>query len=264
MASTRSAHTAVARLPWNRLAAYLLAVVAMVFTMVGVLPQSVRADETAGDEGISTYALSDHTVQGLSPNGTTINLFDYWVTGQDDPDDVTTRQDDSNNQKEHQQYLAWVGTPGNPGYRDRGINADHVLKFGAGMGTDANVNENNLNDNTVNDWTNSAAPRTGIVSDLLGPDGYPALSTALGGATLGYLFNSQSFDGKQAYMDVDGLLQVDDEGYYYYDSQQNFAEFDEGSDSFTLYEIGGVEAGGSSPDGQFFPFNTGSEVFDET
>lgn len=263
MSSAHTTHAVVARLPWNRLAAYLLAIVAMVFTMVGLLPQSVRADEAAGDEGISTYALSDYTVQGLSPNGTTINLFDYWVTGQDDPDNVTTRQDDSSNRDEHQQYLTWVGTPGNPGYRDRGINADHVLKFGAGMGTDANVNENNLNDNTVNDWTNSAAPRTGIVSDLLGPDGYPALSTALGGATLGYLFNSQSFDGKQAYMDVDGLLQVDEEGYYYYDSQRNFAEFDEGSDGFTLYDTWGVAHGGNSPDGQFFPFNTGSEVFNE-
>ena len=212
----------------------------MVFTMVGLLPQSVRADEAAGDEDISTYAVSDHTVQGLSPNGTTINLFDYWVSDRD-------ANDQSN--------------PGN--WRDSGINAGHVLKFGAGMGTDADVSEGNLDAESANAWTNSAAPRTGIVSDLLGPDGYPTLSTALGGATLGYLFNSQSFDGKQAYMDVDGLLQVDEEGYYYYDSQRNFAEFDEGSDSFTLYDTWGVAHGGNSPDGQFFPFNTGSEVFDE-
>ena len=36
-----------------------------------------------------------------------------------------------------------------------------------------------------------------------------------------------------------------------------------GSGSFTLYNRWGVEAAGSSPDGQFFPFNTGDEVFDE-
>lgn len=67
-------------------------------------------------------------------------------------------------------------------------------------------------------------------------------------------------------MDVDGLLRVDDQGYYYYNSQDNFAQFNSdgnGSGSFTLYNRWGVEAAGSSPDGQFFPFNTGDEVFDE-
>lgn len=67
-------------------------------------------------------------------------------------------------------------------------------------------------------------------------------------------------------MDVDGLLQVDDQGYYYYNSQDNFAQFTadaNGSGSFTLYDRWGVRAAGSSPNGQFFPFNTGDEVFNE-
>lgn len=239
MASTRSAHTAVARLPWNRLVAYLLAIVAMVFTMVGLLPQSVRADEAAGDEGVSTYALSDHTVQGLSPNGTTINLFDYWIDGQDAPDNEN---------------------PNN--YQNRGINNGHTLKFGAGMGQSGDPYV--ANSGNVNQWTISAQPRTGIVKNTLGADGYPVLSDTLGGTSLSYLFSSEAQNGKAVYTNVDGLLQVDNDGYFYYNSQSNFAQFNEGTNGFTLYDEGGVTAAGSSPFGQFFPFNTGDQVFVET
>ena len=133
MSSAHTTHAVVARLPWNRLAAYLLAVVAMVFTMVGLLPQSVRADESAGDEGVSTYALSNHTVQGVSPNGTTINLFDYWIQSRD-------ANDQSNGED----------------YQNRGINANHTLKFGAGMGQSGEPYV--ANENNVNQWTISAKP----------------------------------------------------------------------------------------------------------
>lgn len=102
---------------------------------------------------------------------------------------------------------------------------------------------------------------------MLGSDGYPVLSSGLssgGSSSLAYLFNSTSSDGKQAYTDVSGLLQVDEQGYYYYNSQENFAEFNPSDNSFALYDAAGVDAGGNSPDGQFFPFNTGDEVFADT
>ena len=239
MSPAHTTHAAVARLPWNRFAAYLLAIVAMVFTMVGLLPQSVRADEAAGDEGVSTYALSEHTVQGLSPNGTTINLFDYWVQGRD-----------ANDQDNGDDYL------------NRGINANHTLKFGAGMGQSGDPYV--ANSGNVNQWTISAQPRTGIVKNTLGADGYPVLSDTLGGTSLSYLFNSEAQNGKAVYTNVDGLLQVDNDGYFYYNSQSNFAQFNEGTNGFTLYDEGGVTAAGSSPFGQFFPFNTGDQVFVET
>ena len=189
--------------------------------------------------GITTTAqaaLSNHTVPGVSPRGTTINVFDYWIQSRN-------YNDQSNGDD----------------YQNRGINANHVLKFGAGMGTQAD--ETVINTNAVNYWTSSSAPRQGIVSNSLGEDGYPVLSGAggIGASSLDYLFNSTSFDGKDAYMDVDGLLQVDDEGYYYYNSQANFAQFNDdgnGSGDFTLFNTWGVEAAGSSPDGQFFPFNS--------
>lgn len=190
--------------------------------------------------GIAQAALSDHAVQGVSPRGTTINLFDYWIQDRD-------TNDQSN------------GTD----YQNRGINANHVLKFGAGMGT--NENEDVVNSTAVNSWTGDSAPRQGIVSDLLSADGYPVLSGTggIGTESLSYLFSDSEQQGKASYMDVDGLLQVDDDGYYYYNSQANFAEFDEQTESFTLYDRWGVRAGGSSPNGQFFPFNSGAEVFTE-
>lgn len=218
--------------------------------MIVALPQAYAA---IGD-AVAPRAVSDHTVSGVSPRGTTINVFDYWITGQDDPDNVTQSLRDQTTNQLNERYT-------------QGINANHTLKFGAGMGTSENNNENLLNSNDINYWTGDAAPRQSIVSDEL-VNGYPELSgvNGIGTESLSYLFDGSSQTGKAAYMDVDGLLRVDDQGYYYYNSQDNFAQFNSdgnGSGSFTLYNRWGVEAAGSSPDGQFFPFNTGDEVFDE-
>ena len=210
-----------ARLRKSRVVGALVAVLAVSGAVFGV----VSAAQAAIDD-------ADHTVTGVSPRGTTINLFDYWIQSRDASDQ--TNGDD---------------------YQNRGINAGHVLKFGAGMGTQAD--ETVVNTSAVNHWTSSAAPRQGIVAEGLGDDGYPVLSGTggIGTDSLGYLFDSTEFEGKAAYMDVDGLLQVDDQGYYYYNSQQNFAQFNEDTDNFTLYRAWGVKAAGSSPNGQFFPFN---------
>lgn len=230
--------------------AFIGAVFTALLLLVVALPQAYAA---IGD-AVAPRAVSDHTVSGVSPRGTTINVFDYWITGQDDPDNVTQSLRDQTTNQLNERYT-------------QGINANHTLKFGAGMGTSENNNENLLNSNDVNYWTGDAAPRQSIVSDEL-VNGYPELSgvNGIGTESLSYLFDGSSQTGKAAYMDVDGLLRVDDQGYYYYNSQDNFAQFNSdgnGSGSFTLYNRWGVEAAGSSPDGQFFPFNTGDEVFDE-
>ena len=230
--------------------AFIGAVFAVLLLLIVALPQAYAA---IGD-AVAPRAVSDHTVSGVSPRGTTINVFDYWITGQDDPDNVTQSLRDQTTNQLNERYT-------------QGINANHTLKFGAGMGTSENNNENLLNSNDINYWTGDTAPRQSIVSDEL-VNGYPELSgvNGIGTESLSYLFDGSSQTGKAAYMDVDGLLRVDDQGYYYYNSQDNFAQFNSdgnGSGSFTLYNRWGVEAAGSSPDGQFFPFNTGDEVFDE-
>lgn len=197
--------------------------------------------------GAETYASKPHLdankVEGETPQGTTINVFDYWLNDQDASD----RENPDN-------------------YQNIGINGGEVLKFGTGMGTNANVSLDNLNHVTVNDWTDGKEVRQGIVEKKLGDDGYPVLNqNKLGGDSLSYLFDpEEEHDGKASYPDAAGLLQVDDtDGYFYYDSQKNFAELNKDTREFTLYNTWAVYAGGSSPRGQFFPFNTGAQVFDD-
>ncbi len=170
-----------------------------------------------------------------SPN-TVINLFDYWITdNQDDPDNFDVNS-----------------TTG----LFAGINENHPFKF-----TRGNVEEK------INRWTGQGAkPLQGIVKNTLGSDRYPALSgrfqvpedsTDSGdGSTesLKYLFDpTENHAGKQSYRNVSGLLTIDDEGYYSYDSAKNAAEFNEESNSFNVYNKPNVNS-------QFFPFNYAPEV----
>ena len=187
---------------------------------------------------------TDKIVNGLSPNGTTINLFDYWITNQTDPDN-------SQNTTNEDAVDAFI---------NQGINTDHALLFGKGM---SNANELG----SWNVWTNSVNPKIGIVQNELGQDGFPILNLSLeihsasklstrdGAESLAYLFDTSTRAGKAAYTDVRGLLQVDEDGYYYYASTKNYAVFYKETNSFTLYKYPGVKPDGSSPVGQFFPFN---------
>lgn len=171
------------------------------------------------------------------PEGITVNVFDYWLTAQNDSDN---------------------SNPAN--YASQGINKDHVLNFGRGI-TDG-----------INAWTYSAAPRMGIVQNVLDANGFPKLAyenatTMLSpdnlaqGQSLDYLFNGDdAVAGKQAYMNVGGLLQQDEQGYYYYNCRQNFASFDQQTKDFQLYTQPAVQDTGKVV-GQFFPFNTAEEVF---
>ena len=185
--------------------------------------------------------FSDYTVKdAVTPEGTTIDLFDYWPT---------TRRDDP-------------ATTTPPDY-DTGINKNHSLHFGAGMATTSGTPK----PKDLNAYTSSSQPRQGLVENKLA-DGYPRLTSAADPGkreSLAYLFNSTEPDGKAVYRDVGGLLQVDGDGYFYYDCGENFASYDiSGSNTerkFTLYEKGAVEPAGTSQGPQFFPFDTADEVF---
>lgn len=205
----------------------------LTFTIRSFSPFAV-AWQAAAARIVDNETLRAHTVQGLTPFGTTINLFDYWTNARD-AEDISNAAD----------------------YKNLGINAGHILKFGSGMGTDGT--DFVADEENVNSWTSTTAhPRTGIVQDKLGDDGYPQLNEKVGRTeSLSYLFDGTDRDGKASYMDVGGLLQVDELGYYYYDSQKNFAQFreSESGDGFVLYDTWGVKAAGTSPNGQFFPFN---------
>lgn len=228
-----------------------LAALLVLAMMIGMLPASATT-AYATDTSLSQIPKTV-TVEKTHPEGITINLFDYWLDAQDNADNSNPE-----------------------GYKNIGINADHALKFGKGMDTvlppeagESNQNkaaiETALAEGRINAWTNGARPMAGIVASTLGDDGYPVLkgNANLRSESLSYLFNTNPGDGKAAYLNVGGLLRQHSDGYFYYNSQENFAAFDKQTNNVILYEEEGVFAAGTSPDGQFFPFNTAEEVFSE-
>ena len=85
-------------------------------------------------------AVADHIITDtVDPDGITINLFDYWLTAQNENGQTGSRDSDI------------------------GINQNHSLKFGATQGAG------------INAW-GSGEIHQGIVSGLLGEDGYPILA----------------------------------------------------------------------------------------
>lgn len=160
-------------------------------------------------------AISDHTVPTISPSGTTINLFDYWVNSED--------------------HLSVSGSDG--------INKGHRFQFKDQGATD-----------DLNRYTGGSSPRFDIVNNVL-TGGYPKLTNHWDGESLRYLFDSSTQTGKISHMGVTGLLQVNKDGYYEYDSSQNYAAYNANKNAFDVYNAAGVgQAGaGSQNGGQFSP-----------
>ena len=169
-------------------------------------------------------AFSDYTVPTISPSGTTINLFDYWVNSED--------------------HLSVSGSDG--------INKGHRFQFKDQEASDE-----------LNQYTGGSRVRIGIVNNVLA-GGYPKLTDRWEGEPLGYLFDSSVQTGKISHMGVTGLLQVKD-GYYEYDSSQNYAAYNVNKNAFDVYDAAGVKQAGAEPHtvGQFFPFDAATEVFKE-
>lgn len=240
---------------------------------MSLLPATLAADTE--DDAALTAALNAAVVpNAVSPSGIQLNLFDYWVSSEAAADTNTP-------------YSTVNAT---------GINKDHYLKFNNNgpMSTGAN---------NINQWTGSSTPLSGIVKDRLS-GGYPVLTSDKAYGTdrttdttteqsLAYLFDqSQQIDaaaeggtptgtiGKKTYWDVDGLLQIDRDGYYYYNASNNnvstsnstigagkyqsanYAYFDKQTNAFTLYNKWAVTSNGNSGiKGQFFPFTDPKAVF---
>lgn len=210
---------------------------------------------------VAAVGIDDHVVSNtVTPSGIVLNLFDYWVTNKRTDPDTGTGKD----------------------YSNSGINNGHYLKFSSlGLGDQ---------DNSINKWIGSSTPRSGIVAPQLS-GGYPELTAGkvydenkntTKKQSLEYLFDKSAQTGKKTFWNVQGLLQVDKDGYYYYNADAkkcwngtdhsgyqtaNYAVFDEAKNSFKLYDTWGVQATGGSddpanrPQGQFFPFTDASKVF---
>lgn len=169
-------------------------------------------------------AISDHTVPTISPSGTTINLFDYWVN----PDN----------------HLSVSG--------NGGINKNHRFQF-----KDQGASEE------LNKYTGGSWVRTGIVNNVLA-GGYPKLTDRWEGESLGYLFDSSIQTGKISHMGVTGLLQVKGGYYEYDSSQNYAAYNANKNAFDVYDAPGVKQAGAEPHTvGQFFPFDAANEVFKE-
>ena len=169
-------------------------------------------------------AFSDHMVPTISPSGTTINLFDYWVNSED--------------------HLSVSGSDG--------INKGHRFKF-----KDQGANDD------LNRYTGGSSPRSGIVNNVL-TGGYPKLTDSWDGEPLGYLFDSSTQTGKISHMGVTGLLQAKGGYYEYDSSKNYAAyDVNKNAfDVYEVAGVGQAGAG-SQNGGQFFPFDAADKVFKE-
>lgn len=180
-----------------------------------------RAEAKVSDH---TVPFSNHTVPTISPSGTTINLFDYWVNSED--------------------HLSVSGSDG--------INKGHRFKFKDQEASD-----------DLNRYTGGSSPRSGIVNNVL-TGGYPKLTDSWDGEPLGYLFDSSTQTGKISHMGVTGLLQDKGGYYEYDSSKNYAAyDVNKNAfDVYEVAGVGQAGAG-SQNGGQFFPFDAADKVFKE-
>ena len=192
---------------------------AVVLTASFFLP--TRAEAKVSDH---TVPFPNHMVPTISPSGTTINLFDYWVNSED--------------------HLSVSGSDG--------INKGHRFKF-----KDQGARDD------LNRYTGGSSPRSGIVNNVL-TGGYPKLTDSWGGESLGYLFDSSAQTGKISHMGVTGLLQAKGGYYEYDSSKNYAAYNvnKNAFDVYEVAGVGQAGAG-SQNGGQFFPFDAADKVFKE-
>lgn len=164
-----------------------------------------------------------------------------------------------------------------------GINSGHSLKFygDTGVENDGQEKVNYDGSDPINEWTNNDSYNNGyiaygggvyqgIVNNTL-TGGYPTLATH-GGESLAYLFdlNTLSDNSKRQYKwvydNANHLFTKDSEGYYTYDSSENFAtlrkvnsEQSKTENDFALYSVPRSQNNGDSKvpsdHAQFLPFN---------
>ena len=180
--------------------------------------------------------LAENTANRMETAVTTntvINLFDYWSS----PNGASA--------------------PDNIDYIDEGINQGHNFKFYKNSYKDPNLG-------TMNALESGSTVHSGIVRNTL-QDGYPVFSgdeIITGGATesLDYLFDPEKTDvaGRTAYHNVGGLLRVNEEGYYYFNSSETMAEFNSTENCIYVYDKPGVSRSGKT--GQFFPMNAAPQI----
>lgn len=259
----------------------------------------------AADPLATTVNLFDYWVQtDGSKENDILTKSDYHVNSVNDPVERTTVADWNNGINKGRLLLfgdgnihagfwnkgAGAGTPGTQSYGQQhagmeGI-VEPVLKNGYPVINTAQMDKQLKDHELISDWelcgdeldSGPGTAGNGAIHDSKDPK--QNLSETViqnwessgNSASLDYLFDPDVPNRyKQSYEDVKGLFQLDSRGYYYYDIRRNFAEYDEGSNEFILYDAPAVDRTDKKFEnndytderstGNFFPFNKGTQVF---
>ncbi len=195
----------------------------------------------------STVATVDSRSDGI-----TLNLFDYYIA-------------EGRKQEFKQEGWNWVSVitePWDPS-RELESTSSYENPVMTGINSGKNSKDNDLqfysygsSGTSINNYSGGISPRQGIVNNLLS-GGYPTLTT--NNTNLSYLFATGTGTGKISYPNVNHLFQMDADGYYWYDSDKNYAEFNADTNNFAVYS--GTYNETCEDDGReyaigFFPFNT--------
>lgn len=148
------------------------------------------------------------------------------------------------------------------------INSNHTLQFSNGAGQAGKYNNWTGHDTRKGGLGDGNKAYQNIMQNQLSiaSDGnkYPQLSVGSQEST-SYLFSpTEKANGKvKTYTDVNKLFTKDSAGYYEYNSETNFASYNQNSNEFDVYNVPGSCSSAVGTDagkrGGFFPFNTLTE-----
>lgn len=185
----------------------------------------LRYHETKNASG-ATIETVDNNAENIK-----INLFDYSLYNTENKETEESAYDQ--NKKKYTNIT--------------GINAKGEGLWGSGFMFMSDAGGNGAYVPELNMWTGSDTPKQDIVKEAL-INGFPQLKNR---KSLKYLFDGETFKGKKVYSNVTGLLTKDQDGYYSYDSDLNYAEFDADANQFKVYNSGLK---------MFYPFDSYQEV----
>lgn len=139
----------------------------------------------------------------------------------------------------------------------KGINYGKDFKFTNGGVNEADINRyhKGTGNNAVFDGIfkrNMAKTQDGVYTFPVFSDPYN------NGDDAAYLFSTQTVNGKDVYANVNYLFKKNSDGYYVYDSSENYAYYNESQKRFVVYNVPAAPNGDADcyMKGNFFPFNT--------
>jgi fibro-slime domain-containing protein/LPXTG-motif cell wall-anchored protein len=224
--------------------------------LLGFIAPRVQAADKPG-----TITTADNRQDGI-----TINLFDY--SGYDGSNDASKYYLDEYPKEVSAGDLGCQlkkNDDSSTNWQTRGIHSKSGINCNYNTGDFRRFlfSSSGKGGTTLNNSSGNA-PRTGIVQNRLGSDGYPVLTKndtlRTNGESLNYLFNNDTANakiyGKTIYHNVTNLMTKDKNGTYRYDSNQNYAYYNPSQGDNGSFEVyNGTFKNDEGAIVGFFPFD---------